>query len=184
LRGSSRVLGYCASHSHSRYFWGLRLYFLCAPDGMPIYFALAPAKDGEREVAAAMLERARDVGLLTGGELIVADKGFSGEFENPSPRSTPRSSVPTARARSRGSASLAASVNGSNRSTTPPRTSSRSRVTAAAFRRAFGSASASASSRWPLAYGTAGRSGRQESSTRPAATSSTTTTNPISGLSI
>jgi hypothetical protein len=79
LRGWAEY-GYCASHS--RYFWGLRLYFLCAPDGMPIYFALAPAKDGEREVAAAMLERARDVGLLTGGELIVADKGFSGEFEN------------------------------------------------------------------------------------------------------
>src|SRR3990172_1312020 len=25
--------GYCASHS--RYFWGFRLYLLCAPDGMP-----------------------------------------------------------------------------------------------------------------------------------------------------
>lgn len=72
--------GYCASHS--RYFWGLRLYLLCAPDGMPVYFALAPANEGEREVAAAMLEHARHEGLLTGGEIIVADKGFSGqEFE-------------------------------------------------------------------------------------------------------
>ena len=33
--------GYCASHS--RYFWGFRLYLLCAPDGMPIAFELAPA---------------------------------------------------------------------------------------------------------------------------------------------
>jgi len=72
--------GYCASHS--RYFWGLRLYLLCAPDGMPISFCLAPANEGEREVAAAMLDRARREGLLTGGEIIIADKGFAGqEFE-------------------------------------------------------------------------------------------------------
>jgi hypothetical protein len=72
--------GYCASHS--RYFWGLRLYLLCAADGMPISFCLAPANEGEREVAAAMLDRARREGLLTGGEVIVADKGFAGqEFE-------------------------------------------------------------------------------------------------------
>jgi hypothetical protein len=72
--------GYCASHS--RFFWGLRLYLLCAPDGMPIYFALAPANEGEREVAAAMLERARKAGLLQGGKTILADKGFAGaEFE-------------------------------------------------------------------------------------------------------
>ena len=72
--------GYCASHS--RYFWGLRLYLLCAPDGMPISFCLAPANEPEREVAAAMLERARTSGLLTGGEVILTDKGFAGqEFE-------------------------------------------------------------------------------------------------------
>ncbi len=72
--------GYCASHS--RYFWGLRLYLLCAPDGMPISFCLAPANEPEREVAAAMLDRARRDGLLTGGEIIVGDKGFAGrEFE-------------------------------------------------------------------------------------------------------
>jgi Transposase DDE domain len=69
--------GYC--QSHSRYFWGLRLYLLCAPDGMPLSFCLAPANEPEREVAAAMLERARREGLLTGGQLIVSDKGFAGE---------------------------------------------------------------------------------------------------------
>jgi len=26
--------GYCASHS--RYFWGFRLYLICTPDGMPV----------------------------------------------------------------------------------------------------------------------------------------------------
>ncbi len=72
--------GYC--RSHSRFFWGLRLYLLCAPDGMPVSFALAPANEGEREVAAAMLERARGEGMLNGGEIIVSDKGFAGrEFE-------------------------------------------------------------------------------------------------------
>jgi hypothetical protein len=72
--------GYCASHS--RFFWGLRLYLLCAPDGMPVYFALAPANEGEREVAACMLERARKEGMLRGGEIILTDKGFAGvEFE-------------------------------------------------------------------------------------------------------
>jgi hypothetical protein len=62
--------GWCAAHS--RYFWGFRLYLLCAPDGMPIAFALAPANDPEREVAAAMLERARSGELIQGGELIVS----------------------------------------------------------------------------------------------------------------
>lgn len=72
--------GWCASHS--RPFWGLRLYLLCAPDGMPVSFCLAPANEPEREVAAALLERARGRGLLVGEEVIVADKGFAGrEFE-------------------------------------------------------------------------------------------------------
>ncbi|MCA1679166.1 MAG: IS982 family transposase, partial [Actinobacteria bacterium] len=30
--------GYGWCRSHSRYFWGFRLYLLCAPDGMPIAF--------------------------------------------------------------------------------------------------------------------------------------------------
>lgn len=72
--------GYCASHS--RPFWGLRLYLLCAPDGMPVSFCLAPANEPERDIAAAMLERAQQRGMLTGGEIIIGDKGFAGrEFE-------------------------------------------------------------------------------------------------------
>jgi len=47
--------GYC--RSHSRYFWGFRLYLLCASDGTPIAFELAPANAPEREVAREMLER-------------------------------------------------------------------------------------------------------------------------------
>lgn len=72
--------GWCASHS--RPFWGLRLYLLCAPDGMPISFCLAPANEGERDVAAALLDRAHQRGMLDGGEIIITDKGFaSHEFE-------------------------------------------------------------------------------------------------------
>lgn len=72
--------GWCAAHS--RPFWGLRLYLLCAPDGMPVYFSLAPANEPEREVAAATLDRARQAGLVQGQEVIIGDKGFaSQEFE-------------------------------------------------------------------------------------------------------
>lgn len=67
--------GYCASHS--RYFWGFRLYLLCASDGMPICFELAPANASEREVAAEMLAR-----VELEGYTVIADKGFAGaEFE-------------------------------------------------------------------------------------------------------
>ena len=67
--------GWCKSHS--RYFWGFRLYLLCAPDGMPICFELAPANITERVVAAEMLQR---VDLR--GYTVMADKGFAGvEFE-------------------------------------------------------------------------------------------------------
>lgn len=64
--------GYCASHS--RYFWGFRLYLLCAADGMPIAFELAPANVPEREVAAEMLAR-----VELRGYTVIADKGFAGE---------------------------------------------------------------------------------------------------------
>jgi hypothetical protein len=64
--------GYCASHS--RFFWGFRLYLLCAPDGMPIAFELAPANAPEREVAAELLER-----VELEGYTVIADKGFAGE---------------------------------------------------------------------------------------------------------
>jgi Transposase DDE domain len=64
--------GYC--RSHSRYFWGFRLYLLCASDGMPIAFELAPANLPERQVAAEMLER-----VALEGYTVIADKGFAGE---------------------------------------------------------------------------------------------------------
>lgn len=72
--------GYCASHS--RYFWGLRLHLVCTPGGLPIAFALAGAKDDEREVLRELL--AAEPGLLEHrhGQVILADKGYrSAELE-------------------------------------------------------------------------------------------------------
>jgi hypothetical protein len=69
--------GYCASHS--RYFWGFRLYLVCSPDGMPHGFCLAPANEGEREVAAALLDSMRRNGALRGDEIVIGDKWFAGE---------------------------------------------------------------------------------------------------------
>jgi hypothetical protein len=67
--------GYC--RSHSRWFWGFRLYLICAGDGMPIGWELAGANIGERIVAAEMLER-----TAVAGHTVIADKNFSGqEFE-------------------------------------------------------------------------------------------------------
>ncbi|MDT0264612.1 IS982 family transposase, partial [Jatrophihabitans lederbergiae] len=70
--------GYCASHS--RFFWGFRLYLIAAPDGMPIIWGLANPKIGEREVTRALLEREHH--LIRSGQVILGDKGLAGrEFE-------------------------------------------------------------------------------------------------------
>ena len=70
----------CAHHysrSHSRWFWGMRLHLLAAPDGTPRAAILASADQQERDVALRLFE----VGLH-GGELVVCDKGYAGrDFE-------------------------------------------------------------------------------------------------------
>jgi len=66
--------GYC--RSHSRWFWGLRLYLICTPAGMPITWALANPKLDEREVVAAMLEVEPHLAADRPGLLLIADKGF------------------------------------------------------------------------------------------------------------
>ncbi len=70
--------GYCASHS--RYFWGMRLYLVTTVEGMPVMWCLAHPKLDEREVMAALLEV--DHHLVRQGQVVLADKGFAGrEFE-------------------------------------------------------------------------------------------------------
>jgi Transposase DDE domain len=66
--------GYCASHS--RWYWDLKLYLVCAGDGMPIMWCLANPNLGEREVVAALLEHNHH--LIRDGQILLADKGFSG----------------------------------------------------------------------------------------------------------
>jgi hypothetical protein len=67
--------GYCASHS--RFFWGMRLHWLCAPDGTPRAAILCAADRPEREVALSLIPPA-----IRGGETIICDKGYAGrEFE-------------------------------------------------------------------------------------------------------
>ncbi|MBK5221131.1 MAG: IS982 family transposase, partial [Thermoleophilia bacterium] len=68
--------GYCASHS--RYFWGLRLHTLMAPDGTPRAMALTSPKEGEREVCLRLLGRVNRSGPVT----VLGDKGYAGaDFE-------------------------------------------------------------------------------------------------------
>jgi len=72
--------GYCASHS--RWFWGLRLYLVCTPAGLPVLWALADPKIGEREVLEAMIEIDADLIAERNGILLISDKGFAGgKFE-------------------------------------------------------------------------------------------------------
>jgi hypothetical protein len=66
----------CAHHysrSHSRWFWGMRLHLLGAPDGTIRAVILASADDKERDVARRLFALG-----LHGGEAIVCDKGYAG----------------------------------------------------------------------------------------------------------
>jgi hypothetical protein len=72
--------GYCASHS--RFFWGFRLYLITTAEGMPIVWGLASPKIGEREAVQALLAADTDHHLVRSGDVLLGDKGFAGaEFE-------------------------------------------------------------------------------------------------------
>jgi hypothetical protein len=74
--------GYGYDRSHSRWYWGFKLYLLCACDGMPISWCLASPRLGEREVAQVVLDDAARQQALAAGTIILADKGLVGaEFE-------------------------------------------------------------------------------------------------------
>ena len=63
--------GYCASHS--RWFWGLRLHLLAAPDGTPWALTLADPRRDEREVGLELLAR-----CSCRGAVLICDKGYAG----------------------------------------------------------------------------------------------------------
>jgi hypothetical protein len=68
--------GYCASHS--RWYWGWKLYLLTTAEGMPVAWCLADPKIGERDVAQELLAAARDQQLLRTGMLVLTNKGLAG----------------------------------------------------------------------------------------------------------
>jgi hypothetical protein len=70
--------GYGYDRSHSRWYWGLKLYLLACPDGMPVAWCLANPAQGEREVAEGLLDRAARQRVLRPGMVILADKGLAG----------------------------------------------------------------------------------------------------------
>jgi hypothetical protein len=64
--------GWCPSHS--RWYWGLKLYVVTTSDGSPVAWCLASPKLGEREVAMALL----DQDSLQPGQVLIVDKGLAG----------------------------------------------------------------------------------------------------------
>jgi DDE family transposase len=70
--------GYGYDRSHSRWYWGLKLYVLASPDGLPVAWCLANPTTGERQVAEVLLDQAARQHSLRPGMVILADKGFAG----------------------------------------------------------------------------------------------------------
>ena len=69
--------GYCPSHS--RWYWGSKLLFICTCEGTVTGFGLAnPKLYGEREQARLMLER-QPANRPAPGTAVVTDKGLAGE---------------------------------------------------------------------------------------------------------
>jgi Transposase DDE domain len=74
--------GYGYDASHHRFSWGLKLYLLVCPDGMPVAWCLATPTQGERQVTETLLDRAARQQVLRPGLVILADKGLAGrEFQ-------------------------------------------------------------------------------------------------------
>ncbi|HEY6544178.1 MAG TPA: IS982 family transposase [Dokdonella sp.] len=70
--GNAADYGYCASHS--RYFWGMRLHAIFAPDGTPRALELASPKIDERDIGLRLLARCNRNGPIT----LLGDKGYAG----------------------------------------------------------------------------------------------------------
>jgi hypothetical protein len=72
------LASYGFDRSHTRWYWGVKLYLLATPDGLPVAWCLASPRLGEREVAAELLGVAATQGVLRQGMVIAADKGLAG----------------------------------------------------------------------------------------------------------
>jgi hypothetical protein len=141
---------YGYDRSHSRWYWGFKLYLLCAPDGMPITWCLATPRLGEREVAEALLDDAARQQALAAGTIIWPTRDSLVEPSNStSLRWGPTSSAQTARTSRIGSGRWVGCASGSSRSSTPSKTNSGWNSIVAEPWAGSLSASASDCSRWP-----------------------------------
>jgi Transposase DDE domain len=166
--------GYGYDRSHSRWYWGCKLYLLASPDGLPVAWCLANPKLGEREVAEGLLDQAARQLVLRPGMVVLADKGFAGgAFEQLVAELGACLVRPDRLTSPGGSATWAGSANGSRRSSTPSRASSAWSATARAPSRACGSGWRSGCWPWPRWSGATGNSAPPTS-----APWSPTTTNP------
>ena len=148
--------GYCAART--RWYWGLKLYLVTAPDGMPAAWCPASPKPGEREVARDLLAHAARSGALRPGFTPSATRALHGGTSSiwSLPGQGCTWSVRTGGTRRPGTGPSAGFGSGSYRSTTPSRASSTSNATAAAPPRASTSGSPSGCWPWLRASGTTG----------------------------
>jgi hypothetical protein len=168
--------GYGVDASHHRFYWGLKLYVLACPDGMPVAWCLANPKLGERQAAEVLLDRAARQGMLRPGMVILADKGLAGwEFDQVVAGLDARLARRTAVMSRTGSATWAGSASGSRRSSTPSKTSSAWNATAPTPSTACGPASPSGWPPWPPRSGSTGSSAPRSSA--PWSPTTTDTTN-------
>jgi Transposase DDE domain len=68
--------GYCPSHS--RRYWGVKLYLVTTAHGMPVGWCLATPKLGEREVGLELIGDLANRRMLPAGCVLIGDKGFAG----------------------------------------------------------------------------------------------------------
>ena len=74
--------GYGREHTHSRWFWGMRLHLCCAMDGTPRGAILASADEKERDVALRLLPLALRGGEGAAGSVeVVVEPHAGGEGE-------------------------------------------------------------------------------------------------------
>jgi hypothetical protein len=134
---------------------------------MPVSFCLAPANEPEREVAEALLER-----TLSGGEVVVGDKGFAGEELEQVVGSLGALFVRPDRRDERARFGSLGGIRQWIESIVGSRVSSRSSVTGDAPSGASSPASLSACSLWPPASGTTVASASRVAASPPMTTNS------------
>ena len=138
--------GYCAAHS--RWFWGMRLHALCAPDGTPRALELAHPSRDEREVALVLLERTKREAVAC----LVCDKGYAGrDFADDAAQLRVLVVRPARQTSLLAGRTWRPSASASSRSSGPPRTSSRWSAMEPARSPVCASVSFRGSSAWRLA---------------------------------